>query len=124
MLVGVDLVKESRWERIVEKFPARLEKMFTETERAHCDAKGKNCAESYAALWAAREAAGKALGIGILGSGFGDAFLTWTKWGQPILHLTGQFEKCAAELGVTDMSVSISHENGMSIAVVVMEVKK
>jgi len=124
MFVGVDLVKESRWERIVEKFPARLEKMFTEAERAHCEAKGKNRAESYAALWAAREAAGKALGIGILGSGFGDAFLTWTKWGQPILHLTGQFEKRAAELGVTDMSVSISHEDGMSIAVVVMEAKK
>jgi len=51
MFVGVDLVKESRWERIVEKFPARLEKMFTETERAHCEAKGKRRAESYAALW-------------------------------------------------------------------------
>ena len=58
MYVGVDLVKAERWERICEKFPSRLEKMFTEEERAHCEAKGKNKAYSYAALWAAREAAG------------------------------------------------------------------
>lgn len=74
MYVGVDMVKAARWERICEKFPSRLEKMFTEEERAHCESKGKNKAYSYAALWAAREAAGKALGIGIFGSGFGDAY--------------------------------------------------
>ena len=113
MYVGVDMVKAARWERICEKFPSRLEKMFTEEERAHCESKGKNKAYSYAALWAAREAAGKALGIGIFGSGFGDAYLSWTKWGAPVLHLQG----------ITDMSVSISHEDGMSIAVVVMEAK-
>ena len=104
-------------------FRSRLEKMFTEEERDHCEKKGKNKAYSCAALWAAREAAGKALGIGILGSGFGDAYLTWTKWGAPILHLQGNFEKRAEELGITDMSISISHENGMSVAVVVMEGK-
>ncbi len=42
MYVGVDLVKAERWERICEKFPSRLEKMFTEEERAHCEVKGKN----------------------------------------------------------------------------------
>lgn len=35
----------------------------------------------------------------------------------------GNFEKRAEKLGITDMSVSISHEDGMSIAVVVMEAK-
>ena len=34
MYVGVDMVKAARWERICEKFPSRLEKMFTEEERA------------------------------------------------------------------------------------------
>ncbi len=124
MYVGVDLVKVSRWERICEKYPARLEKMFTPEEREHCEEKGKRKADSYAALWAAREAAGKALGIGILGSGFGDACLSWSKWGAPILHLQGQFAKRAEEMKITDMSVSISHEDGMSIAVVVMEGKR
>ena len=35
MFVGVDLVKIARWERILEKFPRRAEKIFTEEEIAH-----------------------------------------------------------------------------------------
>lgn len=121
MFVGIDVVKASRWERILEKYPKRAEKIFTPAEIAHCDAKGARRAESYAALWAVREAAGKALGIGIFGSAFRDAHVTWAKWGAPVLHLDGQFAKRAGELGVTSMAVSISHDDGMSCAVVVME---
>ena len=108
---------------ICEKFPGRLEKIFTEEERNHCNTKGKRSADSYAALWAVREAAGKALGTGILGSGFGDAYLTWTKWGMPQLHLQGKLRERAEMLGITDIAVSISHEDGMAAAVVVMEAK-
>ena len=90
MFVGVDLVKIARWERILEKFPRRTEKIFTEEEIAHCEKKGKKRAESYAALWGAREAAGKALGIGIFGSAWRDAYVTWGEWGQPMLHLAGR----------------------------------
>lgn len=107
----------------MKNFRPALKKCLRRKTRAHCESKGKNKAYSYAALWAAREAAGKALGIGILGSGFGDAYLSWTKWGAPVLHLQGNFEKRAEKLEITDMSVSISHEDGMSIAVVVMEAK-
>ena len=120
MYVGVDLVKIERWQRILDKFPARAEKIFTAEEIAHCEKKGKKRAESYAALWGAREAAGKALCIGIFGSAWQDAFVTWTKWGAPILHIQGTFQKRAEELGIRDMSISISHEDNMAIAVVVM----
>ena len=123
MYIGLDLVKVTRWQRICEKFPSRLEKIFTEEERNHCNTKGKRSADSYAALWAVREAAGKALGTGILGSGFGDAYLTWTEWGMPQLHLQGKLWERAEMLGVTDIAVSISHEDGMAAAVVVMEAK-
>lgn len=123
MYIGLDLVKVTRWQRICEKFPGRLEKIFTEEERNHCNTKGKRSADSYAALWAVREAAGKALGTGILGSGFGDAYLTWTKWGMPQLHLQGKLQERAEMLGITDIAVSISHEDGMAAAVVVMEAK-
>ena len=123
MYIGLDLVKVTRWQRICEKFPGRLEKIFTEEERNHCNTKGKRSADSYAALWAVREAAGKALGTGILGSGFGDAYLTWTEWGMPQLHLQGKLQERAEMLGITDIAVSISHEDGMAVAVVVMEAK-
>lgn len=121
MFVGLDLVKVERWERILSRFPQRAEKIFTAEEIAHCEGKGVHRVESYAALWAVREAAGKALGIGIFGSAWQDAHLTWTKWGAPVLHLSGTFLCRAGELGVTDMAVSISHEAGMAAAVVVMQ---
>ena len=42
------------------------------------------------------------------------------EWGQPMLHLAGTFAKRAEELGITEMSISISHEEEMAITVVVM----
>lgn len=121
MYVGIDLVRTERWERLLTKFPARAEAIFTEAEIAHCEGKKAHKWESFAALWAVREAAGKALGIGIFGSAWRDAHVTWTKWGAPVLHLEGTFARRAEELGVTDMAVSISHEGGMAAAVVVMQ---
>jgi holo-[acyl-carrier protein] synthase len=121
MLIGVDVVQIDRWERILEKFPKRVDKIFTEEEKAHCEKKGKKRAESYAALWGAREAAGKALGIGIFGSAWQDAFVTWGKWGAPEIHLQGTFKKRADELGVKRCSISISHEAGIAVTVVAME---
>lgn len=124
MFIGIDLVKAARWERILTKFPRQAEKIFTPEEIAHCDSKGVHRAESYAALWAVREAAGKALGIGIFGSSWQDAYVTWARWGAPVLHLKGTFARRAEQLGVTEMAVSISHEDGMATAVVVMQGKK
>lgn len=119
LFVGVDLVKIERWERILEKFPARAEKIFTPDEIAHCERK-ERIGLSLCGSLGSQEAAGKALGIGIFGSAWQDAYVTWSKWGAPELHLKGTFEKRARELGVTEMSISISHEDHMSIAVVVM----
>lgn len=120
MFVGVDMVKIARWEKILEKYPKRIEKIFTEEEIAHCEKKGKKRAESYAALWGAREAAGKALGIGIFGSAWQDAYVTWCEYGAPVLHLQGTFAKRAEALGISEMAISISHEDDLAITVVVM----
>lgn len=120
MFVGVDMVKIARWEKILEKYPKRIEKIFTEEEIAHCEKKGKKRAESYAALWGAREAAGKALGIGIFGSAWQDAYVTWGEYGAPVLHLQGTFAKRAEALGISEMAISISHEDDLAITVVVM----
>ncbi len=120
MFVGVDMVKIERWEKILEKYPKRIEKIFTEEEIAHCEKKGRKRAESYAALWGAREAAGKALGIGIFGSAWQDAYVTWGEYGAPVLHLQGTFAKRAEALGIEEMAISISHEDDLAITVVVM----
>ena len=53
-------------------------------------------------------------------SGWQDAYVSWSEYGAPILHLKGNFKKRADELGITDMAVSITHEDGMAAAVVIM----
>lgn len=120
MRVGIDLAKTKRWEALEKKHPQRVGTIFTEEELAHCRKKGLHAHESMAALWAVREAAGKALGIGFFRSGWQDAYVSWSEYGAPILHLKGNFKKRADELGITDMAVSITHEDGMAAAVVIM----
>ncbi len=120
MYIGVDLVKIKRWEKIIEKYPERLKKIFTTEEIEHCEKKGRKKAESYAALWGAREAAGKALGIGLQGATWQDAYVTWTNLGAPVLHLKGEFKRRAAQMGIKTMAMSISHEDNLSITVVVL----
>ncbi len=120
MYVGVDITKIARWQNLIEKHPERLSRIFTEEEMAHCEAKGKRKAESYAGLWAVREAVSKALQTGFSGASWKDAHLTWGEWGEPILHLEGKFLERAQALGIREWSVSISHEDTMAIAIVVM----
>ena len=100
MRVGIDLAKTKRWEALVKKHPQRVGTIFTEEELAHCRKKGLHAYESMAALWAVREAAGKALGIGFFRSGWQDAYVSWSEYGAPILHLKGNFKKRADELGM------------------------
>lgn len=41
MYIGVDLVKIKRWEKIIEKYPERLKKIFTTEEIEHCEKKAE-----------------------------------------------------------------------------------
>ena len=78
--------------------------------------------ESLAARFAAKEAAAKALGTGIWRNGIG-----WTdietvrdeQTGAPTLHLHHGAQARAATLGWRDWTVSLSHDRGHAIALVV-----
>lgn len=120
MFIGLDMSSASRWEKVIKEHPGQLGRIFTEEEQAHCMKKGRGAAESFAGLWAAREAASKALGTGFSGAAWLDAYVTWNEMDAPVLHLKGVFLKRAKALGINDWALSITHENGMAAAVVVM----
>ncbi len=121
LLIGLDLCEIDRFARISERFPRRLLRIFTEEELSHAQKRGRGAAASYAAFWAAREAAVKALGSGFTGGvSWRDASVSFTASGAPRLILSGTLAKKAAALGVTDISLSLTHEKGMAAAVVVM----
>ncbi|WP_431891387.1 holo-ACP synthase [Cellulosimicrobium funkei] len=114
--VGVDMVDCARVARMLEEDATFLELAFTEGERADC---GRD-AERLAVRWAAKEATMKALGRGIGVIAPLDIEVRHDDHGAPLLALTGSAQARAEELGMTQWSVSLSHEEGSAVAFVIM----
>jgi holo-[acyl-carrier protein] synthase len=120
--IGTDLIEIARIERSVERFgEAFLNRIYTPGEIAYCKAK-KNSGESLAARFAAKEAAAKALGTGISRGVSWREFEVRRSPGQrPELHLSGRARQIADRLGIQRLSLSLSHAQTLSIAVVIAE---
>lgn len=114
MGIGVDLVEVARVERLLSQRPTFRDRVFTEEERRYCDA-GSRPAGCYAARWAAREAAIKALG-GVPRVRWRDISVRRARSGAPTLALEGSAMARARENGVTEVLVSFSHERSMAAA--------
>lgn len=75
-----------------------------------------------AGLFAAKEAVLKALGTGwAQGLGFQQVEILRAPSGAPTVRLHGRASERAAELGVTAIHLSITHERGHAAAVAVLE---
>jgi holo-[acyl-carrier protein] synthase len=120
--VGTDLMEIPRIAQSIERFGTRfLERVFTAREIAYCRQK-KNAAESFAARFAAKEAGAKALGTGIShGVSWLELEVAREPSGRPVLQLSGRAADRARALGVTRVSLSLTHSREVALAVVVME---
>ena len=119
---GVDIAETSRLEQALERHGERFaSRVFTPAEIAYCE-KSKNRGERYAARFAAKEAAFKALGTG-WGAGVRwlDVEVTHQPSGKPELVLTGRAEEVARELQISRVAVSISHSDRYVVAMVIAE---
>lgn len=118
---GIDLVPVARIARMLEKHGDTFRlRCFTPSERAYCEANPKRRAEHYAARFAAKEAALKALGTGwARGITWHDVAVTRDPAGQPGLALTGRAAEIAAETGIDHWLVSLSHTDDHAIASVI-----
>jgi holo-[acyl-carrier protein] synthase len=117
--VGVDLCPVSRVMRIMARHPGRFEeRVFTRAERAYCESRGAP-AQHFAARFAAKEAALKALGAPA-GIGWHDLEVVATD-GAPRLELHGPAAASAAGQGVRRAHLSLSHAGDAAIAFVVLE---
>lgn len=118
---GVDIVDIKRIEKLLDKHEESfVKRTFTEQESDYCRSKGniKRVAESFAASFAAKEAASKALGTGIMTKGIGllDFEVAHNENGCPNMVLKGEALKEAKRLGVSSISISMSHDNDAAIA--------
>ncbi len=113
--VGVDVVPIARLGAALERRPRLAERVFTARERAEAPRLA-----SLAARFAAKEALAKALGAPP-GLHWHDAEVVSGPDGRPGLEVRGTVAGAAARVGVRRWHVSLSHDGGMAVAVVVAE---
>jgi holo-[acyl-carrier protein] synthase len=111
--IGVDVVDVARFERSLQRTPRLAERLFTKQER-------DLPTPSLAARFAAKEAIAKALGAPG-GLRWHDAEITQRDDGRPELSVQGTVDATASALGVHRWHISLSHDGGLAIAMVVAE---
>lgn len=121
--VGTDMIEISRIKSSIDQFGERfLHRVFTSGEIAYCQRKKKHAAESFAARFAAKEAGAKALGTGISrGVAWKEIEVRRELGGRPTLHFTGRARELADQLGITGLSLSLTHSRDLALAVVIAE---
>jgi holo-[acyl-carrier protein] synthase len=119
---GIDIAEVPRIRHSIERFGDRfLQRIYTTGEIRYCDSKA-NRVERYAARFAAKEAAMKALGTGWShGVRWRDCEVVRLPGGRPAIMFHGKAGEFAARLGVKNAALSISHTAGQAIAQVILE---
>ncbi|MEV3992115.1 holo-ACP synthase [Streptomyces sp. NPDC049837] len=117
--VGIDVAEIDRFAAAMERTPHMAERLFLERELLLPSGERRGIA-SLAARFAAKEAIAKALGAPA-GLQWTDAEVYVEDSGQPRLRVRGTVAARAAELGVRNWHVSLSHDAGVASAVVIAE---
>jgi holo-[acyl-carrier protein] synthase len=115
MKIGTDIIQIPRLEKLVNRYDVKFKQRFLSEEEILLARK----IETVAGFWAAKEAISKALGCGIGAQlAFHDIIITKDTKGAPSFTLT----KAAQQVHkIKTSSLSISHDGGFAIAVVMIE---
>lgn len=119
---GIDIVEVPRVAQAIERFGDRfLRRIFTAAEIKYCQSK-RNAAERFAARFAAKEAALKAIGTGWKkGVAWTDVEVRRESGGRPTISFSGAAGAHAHALGMKRASLSLSHTAEMATAQVILE---
>jgi holo-[acyl-carrier protein] synthase len=118
ILSGVDMVAVHRIEKsILTLGDAFKSKIFSEREILYCESKKRGKFESYAARFAGKEAVTKLLGTGIAkGISFLDLEIFHDVSGSPKVLLLHEAKNRGLALGISEISISLSHCKDYAIA--------
>ncbi len=117
-MIGIDIVEIERIEQMIKRFGSKaLDRFLCEEER-----KLVASASTAAGFWALKEAVAKALGCGI-GSecGFSDIRIKKSENNAPYILLSNSVIE---QFGIESAELSITHDGGFAIAVVVLYTKE
>ncbi len=122
---GIDVIEVERIERALtrpltgERFRQRV---FTPGEIAYCEARGRPRYQSYAARFAAKEAAMKAMGTGWnRNAGWHEIEVVRERGRRPTIVLSGKAAEFARSRNITAFHLSLTHTERDAIAHVIAE---
>ena len=118
--IGTDIVDVQRFAHWLEN-PQLMARYFDDDEIDWATQQGEAGAASLAVRFAAKEAFGKALGVGLHGLRLKDIHVNRGRLGAPRLVLHGSAKQLYDERKATALHVSLSHEKHYAVAVVIIE---
>jgi holo-[acyl-carrier protein] synthase len=118
--VGMDVVEVARLRASLDGAagPRLVARCFTDGERSYCEGR-RDRATHYAARFAAKEAASKALGVPP-GIRFLDVEVV-REGSAPALRFHGVAAEAAARLAVATAHLALTHDGGIAAATVILE---
>lgn len=120
--VGLDIVEIKRIHRSLKNYKGRFrDKYFTRNEQSYCSAKAKP-SQHYAARFAAKEAAFKALNGGWPeGCSHRDVEVVMGDDGNPEIAFSAELEKAFKNQGMKKVHVSLTHTKENAAAMIIIE---
>jgi len=121
--IGLDVVDLTRFRRTLDDLgDSFINRIFTADEVAYAERSVRRRHERLGARFAAKEAFGKATGLGMSNrTSWRDIEVDLDARGRPLLRLHGEAEQTAQQMGVTHVHLSLSHDGDVAAAVVVLE---
>ncbi|WP_455134153.1 holo-ACP synthase [Veillonella parvula] len=121
MKLGNDIIEIDRIRQAIEKSSSFKARVYTIHEIEYCKSRNKGCYESFAGIYAAKEALIKALGTGMRHGSWQDIEIYHDEWGAPLIRLQDTFKDIYETSGYTDIHVSISHCKDYAMSTVILE---
>ena len=116
--IGVDLCEIDRMRTALGRTPTLRERVFTDGERAYCEAR-RDPTERYAARFAAKEAVLKAMGLGLGACGWQEIEVLRADSGAPSVVLHGRAQQLAEDRGIRAWRLTMSHTHRVAEAIAV-----
>ena len=118
--IGIDIIEIARIEQAINRRGQNfLRRIYTESELQQYQQQ----TQSLAARFAGKEAVMKTIRAPGKGVRFRDIEIVANSDGQPLVHLYGNARKLADSLGLSSLSISLSHSREQAIAFAVGETK-
>ncbi len=114
--IGTDLVEVERFRLALTRRPTLAERLFSDDEREYA-ARFRDPTKSLAARFGAKEAVMKAMGVGLWKFALRDVEVVKRRSGEPVLALHDKAAALAAEKGVREWRLTLTHTDSMAMAV-------